>query len=159
MTAPDREAGELYDSALSHPDLLDFPFEHARIALAQGMWLRRSRRHTEAREPLERAVEIFGRLGAGPWADRARVELRAAMMAANQSPTDASPLTAQERRIAELAANGHTSKAIAAQLSLSSRTVDVHLGRTFRKLGITRRAGLSEALREFDPVTEDSPTV
>jgi len=150
IIATDSEAGELYESALSHPGLAQFPFGHARIALAQGMWLRRSRRHTDARAPLELALEIFERLGARPWADRARSELRAATVSTNQSPTQASPLTAQERRIAELAASGQTSKDIAAKLSLSSRTVDVHLGRTFRKLGITKRAALSEALRNLD---------
>ena len=159
MTAPDAEAGELYQAAVTHPGLAEFPFDHARIALTQGMWLRRSRRHTEARNPLELAAEIFERLGARPWANRARAELRAAKMSTSQASTDTPSLTAQERRIAELAADGNTSKNIAAKLSLSSRTVDVHLGRTFRKLGITSRAGLSEALRNSAPAAEDSSTV
>jgi DNA-binding CsgD family transcriptional regulator len=158
MTAPDSEAGDLYESALSHPGIAEFPFEHARILLAQGMWLRRSRRHTDARAPLTLAVEIFQRLGARPWAERAQAELRTAAVSTHQAAGEASPLSAQERRIAELAANGETSKEIAAKLSLSPRTVDVHLRRTFRKLGITRRGGLSKALRDFDAATEVSPT-
>ena len=159
MTAPDSEAGALYESALSHPGIAEFPFEHARIVLAQGMWLRRSRRHTEARVPLELAGAIFERLGARPWAERALAELRVAAVSTHQTTGAASALSAQERRIAELAANGETSKEIAAKLSLSPRTVDVHLRRTFNKLGITRRGALSKALRDFDASPESSPTV
>ena len=60
------------------------------------------------------------------------------------------PLSAQQRRIAELAAAGSTTKQIAAELSLSPRTVDSHLYRLFRTLDVTRRAGLGEALRRDD---------
>jgi DNA-binding CsgD family transcriptional regulator len=56
-------------------------------------------------------------------------------------------LSAQERRVAELAAEGQTSKEIAAQLSISARTVDGHLYRAFRKLNVTTRGALSKALR------------
>ena len=72
MTAPDADAGELYQSALTHPGIAEFPFEHARIALAQGMWLRRMRRHTDARAALGVAADSFDRLGARPWTERAR---------------------------------------------------------------------------------------
>jgi DNA-binding CsgD family transcriptional regulator len=150
MTASDSEAGEFYRSALTHPGIVEFPFEHARIALAQGMWLRRSRRPTEARAVLESAAETFDRLGAQPWAERTRAELRAAAAATNQSSGESSALSAQERRIAELAASGQTTKQIAGKLSISPRTVDAHLARAFRKLGITRRAALTEALRQHD---------
>ncbi len=150
MTAPDSEAGDLYQSALTHPGITDFPFEHARILLAQGMWLRRVRRHTEARAALGLAADDFDRLGARPWAERARAELRAAGASFKQSLGEAAPLSAQERRVAELAADGQTSKEIAAQISISARTVDGHLYRAFRKLGITSRAGLSKALQRYD---------
>jgi DNA-binding CsgD family transcriptional regulator len=150
MTAPDSEAGELYQSALTHPDGTEFPFEHARILLAQGMWLRRVRRHTEARAALEVAADDFDRLGARPWAQRARAELRAAGASLKQALGEIAPLSAQQRRIADLAAAGQTSKEIAAQVSLSPRTVDSHLYRMFRKLDITTRAGLGDALRHYD---------
>jgi len=150
MIAPDSEPDELYRSALTHPGIAEFPFDHARIALAQGMWLRRSRRPTEAGTVLELAAETFDRLGARPWAERARAEFRAAAAATNQSPGEFSVLSAQELRTAELAANGQTTKQIAEQLSLSPRTVDAHLSRAFRKLGITRRAALSQALLHHD---------
>lgn len=150
MTAPDSEAGQLYLAALAHPGIDERPFEHARILLAQGMWLRRRLRHTEARASLERAAEAFARLGARPWADRARAELRAAGAPNRQSPADISVLSPQERLIAERASVGGTSKEIAAQLSLSSRTVDAHLANVFRKLGVHSRTRLITALQEHD---------
>lgn len=150
MTAPDSEAGELYQSALTHPGIAEFPFERARILLAQGMWLRRGRRYTEARAALGLAADDFDRLGARPWAERARAELRAAGASVKQSLGESGPLSAQERRIAVLAAAGQTTKEIAVQLSISPRTVDGHLYRVFPKLGITNRAGLSKALSRYD---------
>lgn len=153
MTAPDTEAGDLYQSALSHPGIVEFPFEHARIVLAQGMWLRRIRRYTEARAVLESAAEAFDRLGARPWAERARAELRASGASVKQSLGETVPLSAQEYRVAQLAAAGHTSQVIAANVNLSPRTVDSHLAKPFRKLGITRRAGLRDALRQYDSRT------
>ena len=153
MTAPDAEAYELYQSALEHPGIVEFPFDRARIALAQGMWLRRKLRHTEARAALQVAAEGFHRLGANTWAGRAQAELRATDNSLNHSLGETDALTAQEQRIAELAATGSTTKDIAVQLALSPRTVEAHLRRVFRKLGITRRAALSDALRQHDPVT------
>ena len=150
MTAPDAEADELYRSALTHPGIEEFPFDHARIALAHGMWLRRSRRPTEAASTLTLAAEVFDRLGAHPWARRTRAEFSAAAAAANQSLGESSALSAQERRIAELAASGQTTKQIANQLSLSPRTVEAHLARVFRKLKVTRRAALNQALLQQD---------
>jgi DNA-binding CsgD family transcriptional regulator len=150
MTALDAEAGDLYRSALSHPGITEFPFERARIVLAQGMWLRRMRRYTEARAVLESAAAAFDGLGARPWAERARAELRASGASVKQALGETVSLSAQEYRVAQLAAAGHTSKEIAGKVNLSSRTVDSHIAKAFRKLGITRRAGLGDALRQYD---------
>lgn len=144
MTTPDDDAAASFSSALAHPALASVPFEEARIRLAYGMWLRRQRHATEARAALSLAADAFESLGARPWADRARTELRAA--GANVKRGQAA-LSAQERTIAELAAAGHSNKQIAAQLYLSPRTVGAHLYRIFPKLGITSRAGLALALR------------
>ena len=155
MTAPDTEAEDLYHAAQNHPGIVEFPFEHTRIALAQGMWLRRMRHYTEARTVLGSAAENFDRLGARPWAQRACAELRAAGATVRQSLGQTVALSAQEHRIAQLAAAGHTSKEIAAKVNLSPRTVDSHLYRAFRKLGVTRRSALNDALSEYDcAVTE-----
>ena len=153
MTAPDIEAEDLYQAAMGHPGIVEFPFDYTRIVLAHGMWLRRTRRYTEARAELESAAKGFDRLGACPWAERARAELRASGGASiKQTSGEAVALSAQEYRVAELAAAGRTSKEIAVQLSLSHRTVDSHLAQAFRKLGVTRRAGLSNALRDVEPL-------
>jgi DNA-binding CsgD family transcriptional regulator len=147
MTAAEAAAGELYESALSCAAAAEFPFEQNRIRLAYGMWLRRRRRHTEAREVLARAADGFDALPAQPWAERARTELRAAGAGVTRSKADAVTLSAQERTIAELAAAGQSNKQIATQLYLSPRTVGAHLYRIFPKLGVTSRAALGEALR------------
>ena len=151
MTAPEAEAEDLYQAALGHPGIVDFPFDYTRIVLAHGMWLRRMRRYTEARAALESAAAGFDRLGARPWADRTRAELRASGgTSIKYAPGEAVALSAQEYRVAELAAAGRTSREIAVQLSLSPRTVDSHLARAFRKLGVTRRAGLGNALSQVE---------
>ena len=148
MAAPDAEAGALYESALAHPAVGEFPFEHNRIRLSYGRWLRRRRHPADARAVLQLAVDGFDALGAQPWADRAGTELRAAGAGVKRASAGAVTLTAQERLIAELAAAGQSNKQIAAQLYLSPRTVGAHLYRIFPKLGVTSRAGLGQAMRE-----------
>ncbi|QIZ02268.2 LuxR C-terminal-related transcriptional regulator [Streptomyces sp. S1D4-11] len=142
------EAGDLFAQAVSHPAGVAFPFELARICLAQGVWLRRVRALKAARDALARAAELFDRLGAATWAQRARGELRAAGSPDRGSPTSTGPtaLTNQERQIAELAASGLSNKEIGARISLSPRTVSSHLYNIFPKLGITSRAALRDAL-------------
>lgn len=96
---------------------------------------------------LSGALEIFQRLGAQPWAERAAAELRAA--GAPVSLPAASPeveLTPQERQIAELAAQGLTNRDIAARLYVSPRTVGYHLHKIFPKLGISSRHQLRDLL-------------
>ncbi|MFB7879003.1 AAA family ATPase [Nocardia sp. NPDC056064] len=71
-------------------------------------------------------------------------------LAGSRRPGTASTLTRREREVAELAAHGHSTKDIAAHLYLSPRTVEDHLGRVLRKLGLTRRAGIARKLDELD---------
>jgi DNA-binding CsgD family transcriptional regulator len=145
--ADDDRAGPLFDAALSLPEAARWPWEYARVQLAYGQWLRRTRDTTRARQHLRAAAETFDRLGAGPWAQRARNELRASGIADAARP-DARPatLTAQERQIATLAATGMTNKQIGQRLFLSHRTVGAHLHRLYPKLGITSRVALHDAL-------------
>ena len=87
LAADDDEAGPLFEAALSLPEADRWPFEQARIQLAYGQWLRRTRDTTRARLQLRAALETFDRMGARPWAQRARDELRATGVATTATPT------------------------------------------------------------------------
>ena len=116
------------------------PFDRARTELLYGEFLRRRRRRTAAREQLRAALEHFDRLGAEPWAERARNELRATgETARKRDPSAAAQLTPQELQIARLVGEGASNKDVAAQLFLSPRTVEYHLRKVFMKLGIASR--------------------
>jgi DNA-binding CsgD family transcriptional regulator len=133
------EAVELHRADGAHP------FERARTELLQGEWLRRARRRSEARAPLRAAVEAFEELGARPWAERARAELRATgetRTAAEPGPDRLAELTPQELQVVRLAAAGLSNRDIGAQLFLSPRTVGYHLYKAFPKLGVASRAQL-----------------
>ena len=112
------------------------PLDLARIQLLYGEHLRRERRRTDARLQLRAALEGFERLQAEPWAERARIELRASgETARKRDPSTISQLTPQELQVARYVADGLSNKAIATQLFLSPRTIDSHLRRVFAKLG------------------------
>ena len=138
-----------FERAITEPGNDRWPFDLARIQLAYGFHLRRGKRTTEARHQLTGAAEIFQRLGATPWADRANSELRATGITIAKADTGLDSLTPQQRQIALLAAAGHTNKEIAARLFLSPRTVSTHLYQVFPKLGITSRAALRDALGDI----------
>lgn len=121
-------------------------FEHARTRLAYGEWLRRERRRVDARLQLGAALETFSELGAAPWAERARAELRATGAPVTAGADAAGPisrLTAQELQVVRLAALGKTNREIASQLFLSPRTIGYHLYKAYPKLGISSRTELA----------------
>jgi DNA-binding CsgD family transcriptional regulator len=145
------DAEDHFRAALAGSAVDCWPFEKALTQLDFGEWLRRRRRSAEARPHLNAALECFQRLDARPWADRTAAELRAAGAPATTTPSAAGELTAQERQIAELAAQGLTNRDIAARLYLSPRTVGYHLHKIFPKLGIRARAQLRDALSQEPP--------
>ncbi|MFC5063677.1 ATP-binding protein [Actinomycetospora atypica] len=146
LLAPDDEAEEHFATALA-ADLGSWPFARARLQLAHGAWLRRSRRAAESRAPLRAARDAFDALGAAAWGDRARQELRAAgEQSRPRTPEAREQLSPQELLIAELAADGLSNREIGARLYLSHRTVGTHLHRIFPKLGITTRVALRAAI-------------
>jgi DNA-binding CsgD family transcriptional regulator len=119
------------------------PFDRARTELAYGEHLRRDGRRKEARMHLRSALDAFERLGAGAWAERARIELRASgETARRRDPSTADRLTPQELQIVRYVAEGATNKEVAARLFLSPRTIDYHLRKVFTKLGISSRSEL-----------------
>lgn len=126
------------------------PLEFARTQLTYGEWLRRQRRIIDARTQLSSALATFESLGAYPWAQRTRAELRAAGVQLPGQVTSVADLetklTAQELQIAQLAAIGLSNRQIADQIYLSHRTVAAHLYKLFPKLGVTSRNQLRDAL-------------
>ncbi|MFB8241961.1 AAA family ATPase [Kitasatospora purpeofusca] len=150
LLGPDELAESAYRAALDLHEGAHRPFERARTALLYGEWLRRERRRTDARPYLGAALEAFERLGAEPWADRARTELTATGTTAPAPAAAGGALTAltpQELQIARLAARGLTNRDIAAQLFLSPRTVGHHLYKAYPKLGIASRTELAALFR------------
>jgi DNA-binding NarL/FixJ family response regulator len=130
--------------ALEHHARTLRPFERARTELALGEFLRRARRRSEAREPLRAALHEFEGLGADPWAERARAELRATGETfQRRDPTKLETLTPQEFQIARFVSAGGTNRDVAAQLFLSHRTVSYHLHNVYRKLGVSSRTELA----------------
>jgi DNA-binding CsgD family transcriptional regulator len=146
LLADDADAEKLFQAALS-TDLSSWPFARARVLLAYGIWLRRQRRVAESRTPLRAARDAFDALGAVPWGERARQELRASGETSRRRlPQAWDLLSPQELQIARMAASGLSNREIGQQLYLSHRTIGSHLYRIFPKLGITSRSQLRATL-------------
>ena len=146
LLAEEAEAETLFATGLA-TDLTRWPFARARLQLAYGTWLRRQRRVAESRAQLTAAKAAFDALGASPWAERARNELRGAGVVTGASESAAlHELTPQELQIARMAASGLSNREIGQQLFMSHRTVGAHLYHIFPKLGIKSRMQLRDAL-------------
>ncbi len=133
------EATEMFEQ-------LGMRFEVARTRLYLGGRLRREGLRREAREHLRSALDVFDDLGAAPWADQARAELRASGETVRRREAARDELTPQELQVALLACDGKTNRDIGLALFLSPKTIEAHLGRVYRKLGIHSRV---ELVRHF----------
>jgi DNA-binding CsgD family transcriptional regulator len=143
------EAEAHYREALQFHALADSDsdFERARTELLFGQELRRGRRPSAAREHLRSALEAFRRFDAQPWIEQATAELRAAGDQVEHRDVDiAEALTPQQLQIARLAAAGATNREVAAQMFLSTRTVDHHMRNIFARLGIRSRIDLARLI-------------
>lgn len=119
----------------------------ARAHLVYGEWLWRENRRADARAQLRTAYDMFARMGAEAFAERARGGLVATGESIRERSVDVpDELTAQERQVARRARDGQSNPEIGAELFLSPRTVEWHLGKVFTKLGISSRRQLREAL-------------
>jgi DNA-binding CsgD family transcriptional regulator len=126
--------------------------EHAKARTELGAALRRANRRSQARDHLRRAVELATICGALPLAARAESELLATGARPRRiALSGVDSLTPSERRVAELAAEGPTNREIAQALFVTPKTVEVHLSRVYRKLGISSRSQLAGALGESAP--------
>jgi DNA-binding CsgD family transcriptional regulator len=137
-----------FQAALALHDRVPSAFERARTELCYGERLRRGRQRADSRQHLESALAVFEQYGAKPWAERARRELHATGAAARprRDPAAIDRLTAQELRVALMIADGATIRQAAAELVLSPKTIEAHLGRVYRKLGVHNRAQLVTTL-------------
>jgi DNA-binding CsgD family transcriptional regulator len=129
--------------------LADSParLEHARALVDLGAAQRRAGHRTEARETLGVGLDAAHRCGAHQLSERARAELRAAgARPRRERLSGPEALTASERRVAELAADGLTNRQIAQALFVTTKTVEMHLGRAYPKLGIHGRTELASSL-------------
>jgi DNA-binding CsgD family transcriptional regulator len=150
------QAEEMYREAIDRLQHTTGVVHLARAHLVYGEWLRREARRADARIHLRLAHENLTEIGAAGFAARAAAELSACGDRPRKpATTPLDLLTAQERRIALLVADGATRKEAAGQLFLSPRTVDAHLRSIFKKLGLTSRRQLRDLrladLREPPP--------
>lgn len=143
MTVGDEQAEALFAESVERLERTSMVIHLARAHLRYGEWLRRLNRRADARKRLSRAHEMYSRMGAQAFAERARRELIATGEKVRKQPiSSGDELTAQEGQIARLAADGLTNQEIGAQLFISTHTVEWHLRKVFVKLGITSRRQL-----------------
>jgi DNA-binding CsgD family transcriptional regulator len=149
-------ADQAYAEAIERLGRTPLRPELARAQLLYGEWLRRSSRRVDAREQLHAAFEAFASMGIEGFAERARRELLATgEKVRKRRPDTLNDLTPQEDHIARLARDGRTNPEIAAELFISTRTVEWHLRKVFGKLGIRSRKELDGALPARRYRTED----
>jgi DNA-binding CsgD family transcriptional regulator len=130
--------------ALEAYDQVGMPFARARTQLVLGERLRRLGRRVDSRGHLRAAADCFAGLDAAPWSERAAQELRATgetMPPRGEDTRDR--LTPQELQVALVVAQGATNREAGARLFLSPKTIDYHLGRVYRKLGVRSRTELA----------------
>ena len=139
-------AAAAVERALAEHGRLGMPFERARTLLVLGQVQRRQRRKNAAATTLRTVVETFEQLDTPLWAEKARSELRRVQVDAGAD----GELTASERRVAELLASGMTRRQVGAELFISPKTVEAHLARIYRKLGIRSRAELGRYVATLD---------
>ena len=150
MLAEGNTAERLYQEAIERLSRIKTRATLARAHLLYGEWLRREHRRVDAREQLRVAYAMLSDMGMEAFAERARRELLATGETVHKRTVQARyELTAQEVQIARLASDGLSNPEIAAQLFLSTRTVEWHLRKVFSKVGISSRRELGRALADL----------
>ncbi len=158
LVSEGQAAESLYREAIYRLGRTRLRPELARAHLLYGEWLRRENRRTDARKQLRTAHDMLSAIGMEAFAERARRELRATGETARKGATQAAvkagqELTPQEAQVAQLASDGLSNPEIGARLFISSHTVEYHLRKVFRKLGISSRGQLHRVL----PGAPDTP--
>jgi DNA-binding NarL/FixJ family response regulator len=147
LVGPSTERSERLAEAVAVLESSPARLEHARVLVDLGATLRAAGQRTAAREPLLEGLALAARCGARALERRSRTELAAVGVRPRTAEhAGADSLTPSERRVVELAAAGGTNREIAQTLFVTEKTVETHLGRTFRKLTISSRRQLPDAL-------------
>jgi DNA-binding CsgD family transcriptional regulator len=147
LMAGDDAADDLYLESIERLERCRIAPDLARAHLVYGEWLRRQGRRREARDQLRKAVEMFDSTGFEAFANRTRIELRATgEHARKRSVETQDQLTPQEAQIGRMAGEGARNQEIAAQLFISPATVEYHLTKVFRKLGVSSRTQLARVI-------------
>jgi DNA-binding CsgD family transcriptional regulator len=119
----------------------------AALQIELGSALVRLGRRVEARGPLRAALATAAAAGAEPLSERARRELVASGARPRREAIDGpQALTPRQREVCDLAVAGKTNRAIAHALFLSVKTVETHLARAYRTLGVSDRSSLAAML-------------
>jgi DNA-binding CsgD family transcriptional regulator/tetratricopeptide (TPR) repeat protein len=147
LVGPPAERSQLLAEALAALEPSQARLEHARVLVDLGATYRAAGQRSAARQPLFEGLTLAGRCGARTLERRARAELAAIGVRPRRTEhAGADSLTPSERRVVELAAAGRTNREIAQTLFVTEKTVETHLGRSFRKLDITSRRQLPDVL-------------
>ena len=117
--------------------------EIARTLLELGALQRRAKQKNAAKQSLERALEMYSAIGDPIWEERARDQLARVGL---RRPVVTEGLTPAQQRVAELVATGMSNREIANTLYMSVRSVEAHLTKTYRELGVRSRAQLASKL-------------
>jgi DNA-binding NarL/FixJ family response regulator len=141
------QAEAAFENGVRQIEQLRMPFEQARIQLAYGGFLRRLGRRREAAGQLNAAQASLFELGAGPYLARSERELAACGLTPRKRRyQDRVRLTPQELSVARLVASGLTNREVAAELFLSTKTIEFHLSQLFTKLDISSRRQIAKHL-------------
>src|ERR687892_375508 len=147
LLASDTTAEDHFSDSIARLEAYGAEVHLARSQLVYGEWLRRQKRRRDARAQLEAARDIFVAAGANGFAERARVELLATGARARKRVDETRlDLTPQEWQISRLVAAGATNSEIGERLFISANTVDYHLRKVYRKLGIKTRYELARVV-------------
>jgi DNA-binding CsgD family transcriptional regulator len=160
LLATSTGAESLYQEAIEHLRKAAETAQVARAHLLYGEWLRRQRRRRDAREQLRTARDMFDAMGFAAFAQRSRGELLATGERASRRTGEATErLTPQEMQVARLVAEGCSNRQVAAQLFISPNTVEYHLQKVFRKVGVSSRTQLARTLLDQAGGTANVMTV
>jgi DNA-binding NarL/FixJ family response regulator len=144
---------EAMDAALASHAQRTLRPELARTLLEKGALQRRAKQKNAAKRSLESALEMFSAIGAPMWEERTRDQLARIGL---RRPVVTEGLTPAQQRVAELVAAGMSNREIAATLYMSTRSVESHLTKTYRELGIRSRSQLATALAATEDTRPDT---